>query len=139
MRAGKIVYDQACWILALNNLSTLLSKLGREKEADRLMQLADKTIHAVDQKLWSEEDGCYIDIQESHHIGGPYRTLTQDVSFYLVAITENTANDNFRIHDQQKKKQRQEPKKPFTRIYTIEPLVALMLLEGEFGRINGRW
>ena len=111
LRAGKIVYDQACWILALNNLSTLLSKLGRDKEADRLMQLADKTIHAVDQKLWSEEDGCYIDIQESHHIGGPYRTLTQDVSFYLVAITENTVNDNFRIHDQHKKEQQQEPKK----------------------------
>jgi familyl 116 glycosyl hydrolase-like protein len=111
LRAGKIVYDQACWILALNNLSTLLSKLGRDKEADRLLQLADKTIHAVDQKLWSEEDGCYIDIQESHHIGGPYRTLTQDVSFYLVAITENTVNDNFRIHDQHKKKQQQEPKK----------------------------
>ena len=110
LRAGKIVYDQACWILALNNLSVLLSKLGREKEADRLMELADKTIHAVDQKLWSEEDGCYIDIQESHHIGGPYRTLTQDVSFYLVAITENTVNDNFRIHDQKKKKQQQEPK-----------------------------
>ena len=64
LRAGKIVYDQACWILALNNLSALLSKLGREKEADRLMELADKTIHAVEQKLWSEEDGCYIDIQE---------------------------------------------------------------------------
>jgi hypothetical protein len=30
-------------------------------------------------------------------------------------------------------------KKPFTRIYTIEPLVPLMLLEVEFGRINGRW
>jgi len=103
LRAGKIVYDQACWILALNNLSTLLSKLGREKEADRLMQLADKTIHAVDQKLWSEQDGCYVDIQESHHIGGPYRTLTQDVSLYLVAITENTLNDNFRIHEDHKK------------------------------------
>jgi glycogen debranching enzyme len=136
LRAGKIVYDQACWILALNNLSALLSKLGRDREADRLMQLADKTIHAVEQRLWSEEDGCYLDIQESHHIGGPYRTLTQDVSFYLVAITENTANDNFRIYDQQKQ---QEPKKPFTRIYTIEPLVPLMLLEVEFGRINGRW
>jgi len=111
LRAGKIVYDQACWILALTNLSTLLSKLGRDKEAERLMQLADKTIYAVDQKLWSEEDGCYIDIQESHHIGGPYRTLTQDVSFYLVAITENTVNDNFRIHDQHKIEQQQEPKK----------------------------
>jgi len=29
LRAGKIVYSQACWILALNNLSSLLSQLGR--------------------------------------------------------------------------------------------------------------
>jgi glycogen debranching enzyme len=88
LRSGKIVYSQACWILALNNLSTLLSKLGRDRDADRLMRLADKTINAVEQKLWSEEDGCYLDIQETHHIGGPYRTLTQDVSLYLIAIRE---------------------------------------------------
>jgi glycogen debranching enzyme len=97
IRAGKIVYSQACWILALNNLSTLLSKLGRDREADRLMRLADKTIHAVEQKLWSEEDGCYLDIQETHHIGGPYRTLTQDVSLYLIAITENTVSDSLNV------------------------------------------
>jgi glycogen debranching enzyme len=97
IRAGKIVYSQACWILALNNLSTLLSKLGRDREADRLMRLADKTIHAVEQKLWSEEDGCYLDIQETHHIGGPYRTLTQDVSLYLIAITENTMSDSLKV------------------------------------------
>jgi glycogen debranching enzyme len=97
IRAGKIVYSQACWILALNNLSTLLSKLGRDREADRLMRLADKTIHAVEQKLWSEEDGCYLDIQETHHIGGPYRTLTQDVSLYLIAITENTVSNSLNV------------------------------------------
>ena len=39
-----------------------------------------------------------MDIQETHHIGGPYRTLTQDVSLYLVAITENnTVNDSFEL------------------------------------------
>ncbi len=38
--------------------------------------------------------GLYIDIQETHHIGGPYRTLTQDVSLYLVAISENSAREN---------------------------------------------
>jgi glycogen debranching enzyme len=116
LRAGKIVYDQACWLLALNNLSTLLWKLGNDREADRLMRLADKTVHAVEQRLWSEEDGCYIDIQESHHIGGPYRTLTQDTSFYLVAITENTANDNFAILRQQK--QQQEPKNTYRNLHS---------------------
>jgi hypothetical protein len=62
------------------------------------MKIASKTISAVEQKLWSEDVGCYIDIQQSHHIGGPYRTLTQDVSLYLVAISENTNSDSLRIH-----------------------------------------
>ena len=97
IRAGKIVYSQACWILALSNLSSLLSKLGRDDESDKMTRLADKAVKAVDRNLWSEEDGCYLDIQETHHIGGPYRTLTQDVSLYVVAITENTMNDSLRV------------------------------------------
>lgn len=111
VRTGKIVYSQACWLLALNDLSALLSKLGRDSEANRLNQLGDKTIHAVEEKLWSEERGCYMDIEESHHTGGPYRMITQDVCLYLVALTENMSNDSFRLyhHDQdnnnKKKKQ----------------------------------
>ncbi len=92
LRAGKIVYSQACWILALSNLSLLLSEL-QNKDAGRIMALANKAILAVESHLWSEEDGAYIDIQETHHIGGPYRTLTQDVSLYVTAITENTMHD----------------------------------------------
>ena len=35
IRAGKIVYSQACWILALSNLSSLSSQLGKhDKESD---------------------------------------------------------------------------------------------------------
>jgi glycogen debranching enzyme len=97
IRAGKIVYSQACWILALSNLSSLLSKLGRDDESDKMIRLADKAMKAVDRNLWSEEDGCYLDIQETHHIGGPYRTLTQDISLYVVAITENTPNDSLKV------------------------------------------
>ena len=51
--------------LALNDLSSLLSRLGKSREVDKLTHLADKTIHGVEEKLWSEQDGCYIDIQES--------------------------------------------------------------------------
>ena len=94
IRAGKIVYSQACWILALRNMALLLSHLGRDDESKRMANLAYKAIKSVDQNLWSEEDGCYLDMQETHHIGGPYRTLTQDVSLYLVAITENAANES---------------------------------------------
>jgi hypothetical protein len=61
-----------------------------------MTSLVDRTIKAVEQILWSADDNAYIDIQETHHIGGPYRTLTQDVSLYLIAITENTGNDNLR-------------------------------------------
>ncbi|MDQ3971647.1 MAG: GH116 family glycosyl hydrolase, partial [Thermoproteota archaeon] len=94
LRAGKIVYSQACWILALKNLSNLLLVVDKQKESDRISRMADSAVQAVEHKLWSEEDGAYIDVQERHHIGGPYRTLTQDVSLYLVAISENSARDN---------------------------------------------
>jgi hypothetical protein len=119
VRAGKIVYSQACWLLALNDLSSLLSRLGKSREVDKLTHLADKTIHGVEQKLWSEQDGCYLDIQESHH-SDPYRILTQDVLFYLIAISQNTSNDSLGIHSHrhmsksqeqgQQQKQQEEPK-----------------------------
>ncbi|HJT48764.1 MAG TPA: hypothetical protein VJ729_11340 [Nitrososphaeraceae archaeon] len=99
LRAGKIVYSQACMILALNNLSYLLSELNNDNESERMTKLATRTISAVEKKLWSENDGSYIDIQQSHHIGGPYRTITQDVSLYLVAISENTNSDSLRTHE----------------------------------------
>jgi hypothetical protein len=100
MRSGKIVYSQACWILALTNFSILLQLLNKRKgSVQKMLKLADATITAVEDKLWSEEDGAYIDIRETHHIGGPYRTLTQDVSVYLVALTENTRMDSLSIHN----------------------------------------
>jgi hypothetical protein len=110
IRAGKIVYSQACWILALSNLGSLLSQLGRDDESDKLTILADKALKAVDGNLWSEEDGCYLDIQETHHIGGPYRTLTQDISLFLVAITENTMSDSFNVTRKHNRKQEAEAK-----------------------------
>jgi glycogen debranching enzyme len=94
LRAGKIVYSQACWILALKNLSSLLVTTGKQNESDKIRKLTEKAIGAVEQILWSEEDDAYIDIQETHHVGGPYRTLTQDVSLYLVAISENSPSED---------------------------------------------
>lgn len=94
LRAGKIVYSQACFLLALNDFTSLLTELRRDGDADSMKNLANKITNAVERKLWSEEDNCYIDIQQSHHIGGPYRTLTQDVSLYLVAISQNFQKNN---------------------------------------------
>lgn len=98
LRAGKIVYSQACYILALNNLSYLLSEIGQDNDSKRMIQLCDNTIHGVEDKLWLENANSYVDILASDHIGGPYRVLTQDVALYLVAISENTNSDALRIH-----------------------------------------
>ena len=54
LRAGKIMYSQGCWVLALNNFSYLLSELGKYEEAEKLMKIASKTISAVENKLWRE-------------------------------------------------------------------------------------
>jgi hypothetical protein len=93
LRAGNIVYSQACWIMGLTNLSLLLSHIKMEEEASKMLDLADKAVSAVEKQLWSEEEGCYLDTQESHHLDRPYKTLTQDVSLYLIATTEKTARD----------------------------------------------
>lgn len=95
LRAGKIVYSQACWISALINLSLFLSRIKRDKDAARMRELADRSVLAVEKQLWSEDEGCYMDRQVSHHLGKSYRTLTQDVSLYLVATTEKTIRDVF--------------------------------------------
>ena len=73
------------------------SYLGKNREVDKLTHLSDEIIHGVEQKLWSEQDGSYLDIQESHH-SDPYRILTQDVLFYLIAISQNTFNDSLGVH-----------------------------------------
>lgn len=111
MRAGKIVYSQACWILALSNFSLLLQlqQKKQERSIEGMVKLADITIKAIEEKLWSEEDDAYIDVQETHHIGGPYRTLTQDISLYLVALTENTSRDSLSINDYPSKKNLLQP------------------------------
>ena len=127
MRIGKIVYSNASWILALRNFSRLLKRLdnniprgcdSRRSErhhyekrskilSNKIEKLADKVIEAVEQRLWSEEDGSYVDIQQKEqHIGGPYRTLTQDVVLYLIAITEEEEKE--RYEQQRKSKGRQQ-------------------------------
>jgi hypothetical protein len=101
LRAGKIVYSQACWILALSNFSVFLQVQSSKHTSliESMVKMIDNTIRAIEQKLWSEADGSYIDIQVTHHIGGPYRTLSQDISLYLVALTENTKLDSLSIND----------------------------------------
>jgi hypothetical protein len=36
LRSGKIVYSQACWLLALTDFTALLIKVGMEEDAKKL-------------------------------------------------------------------------------------------------------
>jgi hypothetical protein len=99
LRAGKIVYSQASWILALSNLSSLLYEIDHKSAANKLMLMTERTVNAVEEVLWSEEDGSYVDLydeadgtQSSCYKNGK-KVLTQDSSLYLVSITENTFHD----------------------------------------------
>jgi hypothetical protein len=101
LRAGKIVYSQASWILAVSNLSSLLYEIGHKSMASKLITIAERTVNAVEEKLWSEEDGAYVDLHNRldgtsssyNKYNKGRRMLTQDISLYLVSITENTFND----------------------------------------------
>lgn len=93
LRTGKIVYSQACWIMALTNLSILLSKIKEYyKESIELKNRAQKTEDAVDKELWSESNSCYLDNQSNNNNIGLFSILTQDVTLYLVAITLKDIN-----------------------------------------------
>src|SRR5918995_5386733 len=96
LRSGKIVYSQACWILALNNLSILLSNTDRESDAERISKLADRAARGVERVLWSEENNCYLDMGRTHS-GNEDRILTEDICLYLIAITDNTHRDSLKM------------------------------------------
>ena len=53
LRAGKIVYSQASFILALKNLAYILSEIGQYNKCKKMIKLYNKTIEGVENKLWS--------------------------------------------------------------------------------------
>jgi hypothetical protein len=112
LRAGKILYSQACWILALNDLSVLLSNTGQDDESKRMRQLRDEAKESVEKTLWSQNDGCYLNVQETHDGGAnSIQTFTEDTSFYLVAMTADTEQNSLRMM-QKEALRNQEPPKP---------------------------
>jgi hypothetical protein len=53
-----------------------------------LLELAGKAIRGVEDKLWSEESDSYTNVQNTEYVGDQSSTLTQDISHYLVATTQ---------------------------------------------------
>ena len=108
LRIGKVVYSQACWILALKNFSILLRKIGNKKESKRLEELTARAILAVEDKMWSAKDGCYIDLLDTTlHLDNKMhnRVVTQDISLYLVALTEDSIEAIYNHEDNVKLKE----------------------------------
>jgi Glycosyl-hydrolase family 116, catalytic region len=102
LRIGKVVYSQACWILALKNLSVLVKKLGNQMEAKKLDEMVNRAIVAVEDKMWSVKDRCYIDLLDADwHLDEKMhnRLVTQDISLYLVALTEDNKDSNYKNID----------------------------------------
>src|SRR5919107_2813088 len=98
LRSGKIVYSQACWILALSDLSVLLSKIEREPDAKRISKLAHRAIQGVERTLWSEENNCYLDMHQKNY-DSKDRILTEDISLYLIAVTDNTHRNSLKMYN----------------------------------------
>jgi glycogen debranching enzyme len=97
LRAGKIVYSQATWVLALKNFSAFIFELDNKKaEAKRTSRAARKSIDAVDQKLWSQRKNCYVDlIQKENHGDCESGIITQDVLTFLLAVSEKKNSKNY--------------------------------------------
>ena len=97
LRCGNIVYSFQ-WTLALKNFSNLLFHLQMLQGNHEMKKLAARAISSVEQRLWSDRDGCYFDIIHKDELQNSRnvldndtmikRILTQDISLYLVAITE---------------------------------------------------
>lgn len=91
LRDGKIVYSQACWILALKNFVILLNSLEKFEDAKKLDTIAQNSIASIEKHLWSDEEECYVDKirdNESYYVEN---MVTQDSLLYPFALV----NDNF--------------------------------------------
>ena len=93
LRDGKVVYSQACWLMALTSFSNLLFFYDREDEALKLQHKASQLIDSIENNMWSDKVRCYMDIQAD--TSGPEESLGiiyQDIVFYVFAMSELLPN-----------------------------------------------
>ena len=63
LRDGKVVYSQACWLMALTSFANLLFVCDKEDEAQRLQHMASQLVDSIENNMWSEEARCYIGLK----------------------------------------------------------------------------
>lgn len=89
LRDGKVVYSQACWLMALTSFANLLFVRGKEDEAQRLRHMASELVDSIENNMWSEEAKCYVGLNSDKLQGNDSEgILYQDIVFYVFAMTE---------------------------------------------------
>jgi len=89
LREGKVVYSQACWLMALTSFSDLLFVLHKENEALKIRNMASRVVGSIENGMWSEKNKCYVDIKlDKTFEDDPPHVLYQDTVFYVFAMTE---------------------------------------------------
>jgi hypothetical protein len=96
LRNGKVVYSQACWLMALTNFADLLFVLEKEEEARRLGYKASRLINSIENRMWFEERKCYVDIGSDTSSAESANILYQDIVFYIFAMSDLLPN---LVHD----------------------------------------
>ncbi|MBC8157324.1 hypothetical protein H7X64_04070 [Armatimonadetes bacterium] len=82
LRDGKVVYSQACWLMALTSFANLLFVRGKEDEAQRLQHMASQLVDSIENNMWSEEAKCYIGLKSDKSQGDDSQViLYQDIVF----------------------------------------------------------
>ena len=62
LRIGKVVYSQACWILCIKEFFYIIEKNRKQKRIKTVRGNGCRAILAVEDKMWSAKDGCYINL-----------------------------------------------------------------------------
>ena len=89
LREGKVVYSQACWLMALTSFSSLLFVLNKENESQKIQNMASRLVNSIEKLMWSEKNSCYMDIKlDKTAKDDPPGILYQDMVFYVFAMSE---------------------------------------------------
>ena len=93
LREGKVVYSQACWLMALTGFANLLFAHEKEEEAKGLRYMVWRLVDSIENNMWSEGNNCYLDIKlDKLAEDDSPSILYQDIVFYVFAITELLPN-----------------------------------------------
>ena len=89
LRNGKVVYSQACWLMALTSFSRLLFVTNREDEAETHQRMALQLVDSIENKMWSDKVSCYMDIKIHKSVEDESPGIIyQDIIFYVLAMSE---------------------------------------------------